>query len=118
MTLRPEFENMLGFTQSRADALLDEIYKDCEIDPGSQKEVGELIRTYYNGYHFVNPGGGGCLQFNHLMFSVYFIEIKAIPKHLIDLNLRTDISWLRRLTGSDPAYTEELVNRLPQYHTV
>ncbi|MEZ4526570.1 MAG: AAA family ATPase, partial [Desulfobacterales bacterium] len=119
ITLRPEFENMLGFTQSEADTLLDEIYKDCEIDPGSRKEVGELIRTYYNGYHFVNPGGEAVYNSTILMFFLsHFIEIKAIPKHLIDLNLRTDISWVRRLTGSDPAYTEELVNRLTLHNTI
>ncbi|MEE4357477.1 MAG: AAA family ATPase [Desulfococcaceae bacterium] len=119
ITLEPEFENMLGFTQLETDTLLDEIYRDYEIDPGSRKEVGELIRTHYNGYHFVNPDGEAVYNSTILMFFLkYFTRYKQIPKHLADLNLRTDISWVRRLTGSDPAYTEELVNRLTLHNNI
>ncbi|MGD9731859.1 MAG: PD-(D/E)XK nuclease domain-containing protein [Desulfamplus sp.] len=45
-------------------------------------------------------------------FLVEFCENREIPKHLTDLNLRTDLSWIRRLTGSNPQTTEEFVNEL------
>jgi hypothetical protein len=45
LTLDPDFECMLGFTQSEVDQLLDDIYHDYDIDPGSRKEVGTVIKT-------------------------------------------------------------------------
>lgn len=119
ITLNNTFENMLGFTQTEADRLLDEVYQDYEIDPFSRKEVDDLIQTQYNGYHFVNPQGEAVYNATILMhFLVQLCENKTIPKHLTDLNLRTDISWVRRLTGSSPQYTEEFVNQLTLHNSI
>jgi hypothetical protein len=43
---------------------------------------------------------------------------KTIPKRLTDLNLKTDLSWVRRLTASNPQLTEEFVNRLTIHNTI
>ncbi|MCP4698196.1 MAG: AAA family ATPase, partial [Gammaproteobacteria bacterium] len=43
---------------------------------------------------------------------------KTIPEYLTDLNLKTDISWVRRLTASNPQLTEEFVNRLAIHNTI
>ncbi len=40
ITLHPGFEQMLGFTQTETDSLLDEIYRDYQIDPSTRGEVG------------------------------------------------------------------------------
>jgi len=61
ITLDPEFENMLGFTQSEVDQLLDDIYRDYAMDPATRPETGALIKNQYNGYHFVNPDGDPCI---------------------------------------------------------
>jgi hypothetical protein len=53
-----------------------------------------------------------------MYFLQYLTRHKQIPKHLIDLNLRTDISWVHRLTGSNPQYTEEFVNQLTIHNTI
>ena len=34
------------------------------------------------------------------------------PESLTDLNLRTDLHWVRRLTGSNPTNTENFVETL------
>lgn len=47
-----------------------------------------------------------------MYFLKKFIDSKKITEYLIDVNLKTDISWVKRLTASNPANTEELVNRL------
>jgi Predicted AAA-ATPase. len=39
LTLNPDFECMLGFTQSEVDQLLDDIYQDFDIAPDSRKEL-------------------------------------------------------------------------------
>jgi len=113
ITLEPGFEAMLGFTQAEVDALLDEIYRDYEMDPATRREVDALIRNHYNGYHFVNPNGEPLYNSTILMFFLdYFTRYREIPEFLTDLNLRTDLSWVRRITGSNPAYTEAFVDQL------
>ncbi|MDM8537577.1 AAA family ATPase [Desulfobacterales bacterium HSG17] len=113
ITLDPEFENMLGFTQAETDCLLDEIYRDYEISPATRPQVNSLIKNHYNGYRFVNPNGEAVYNSTILMYFLNdFTRYKEIPKHLTDMNLRTDISWVRRLTGSEPQYTEEFVDQL------
>ena len=119
ITLKAEFENMLGFTQTEVDSLLDEVYRDYEIDPCTRSEVNDLIRNHYNGYHFVNPSGEAVYNSTILMYFLQdFTCYKQIPKHLTDLNLRTDISWVRRLTGSDPKYSEAFVNQLTIHNAI
>ncbi len=119
ITLDPEFENMLGFTQSEVDRLLDEIYHDYEMDTSTRREVEHIIRNHYDGYHFVNPEGEALYNSTILMnFLSDFSRFKQIPKHLTDMNLKTDISWIRRLTASDPQYTEEFVDQLTLHNSI
>ena len=113
ITLEPEFESMLGFTNEEVLKLLDEIYKDYEIDLTNRNEVETVIKAYYDGYHFVNPNGESLYNSTILMYFLkWFCKYKEIPKNLNDLNLKTDISWIRRLTGSNPKYTLEFVNQM------
>lgn len=118
LTLDSAFEDMLGFTQSETDQLIDEIYADYQIDPKTRSEVSEVIKTQYNGYHFVNPSGQALYNSTMLMYFLrQFCETKTIPKHLTDLNLRTDLSWIQRITSrSDDA--EEIVSELLKSDTI
>ena len=119
ITLDPEFENMLGFTQSEVDCLLDEIYRDYEIDTSTRREVDHIIRNHYDGYHFVNPAGISLYNSTILMnFLSDFCRFRQIPERLTDMNLKTDISWVRRLTASNPQYTEEFVDRLTLHNSI
>jgi hypothetical protein len=119
ITLDPEFENMLGFTQSEVEYLLDEIYRDYEMDTSTRREVDTLIRNHYNGYHFVNPDGESLYNSTILMnFLCDFCRFRQIPKRLTDVNLKTDISWVRRLTASNPQYTEGFVDQLTMHNSI
>jgi hypothetical protein len=119
MTLDPEFEHMLGFTQKEMDGLLDAIYRDYGIDPGTRQEVGAVVKNHYNGYAFVTPGGEGVYNSTSVMYFLNWLQrYKTIPKHLTDLNLKTDISWVRRLTASNPQLTEEFVDRLAVHGSI
>jgi hypothetical protein len=113
ITLEEEFETMMGFTFQETEKLLDEIYRDHEIDPTNRQLIMEVITANYNGYRIVNPKGEGLFNSTILMYFLKkFIGSQKIPGSLIDVNLKTDISWVKRLTASNPANTGELVNRL------
>ncbi|MDM8552683.1 AAA family ATPase [Desulfobacterales bacterium HSG2] len=119
ITLHPRFEHMLGFTQEETDRLLDEVYRDCQIDPATRGEVGDLIRNHYDGYHFATPDGEALYNSTILMYFLsLFSDLGTIPMHLTDLNLKTDISWIRRLTASDSRFTEEFVDQLTLHNRI
>jgi hypothetical protein len=113
ITLEEKFETMMGFTLEETGKLVDEIYRDYEIDPSSRPLIMEVITANYNGYRIVNPIGEGLFNSTILMYFLKkFTEYQKIPEYLIDVNLKTDISWVKRLTASNPANTGELVNQL------
>jgi hypothetical protein len=113
ITLEEKFETMMGFTFEETGKLLDEIYRDYEIDPSTRQLIMDVITANYNGYRMVNPKGEGIFNSTILMYFLKkFITYQKIPEYLIDVNLKTDISWVKRLTASNPGDTEELVNQL------
>ncbi|MEM7133313.1 MAG: AAA family ATPase [Chloroflexota bacterium] len=119
LTLDPEFESMLGFTQPEVDHLLDDIYQDYAIDPSTRNEVNELIKNQYDGYHFVSFDGETLYNSTILLYFLRdFTRFKQIPEFLTDLNLRTDLSWIKRLTGRNPANTENLLTQLTNDNSI
>ncbi len=119
ITLDPEFENMLGFTQAEVDALLDEVYRDHEIDPSTRNEVSDVIKNQYNGYRFVGSEDEALYNATILMYFLNALcRFKTIPRRLTDLNLKTDISWIKRLTASNPRCTEKFVDQLTVHNVI
>ncbi|OQY57817.1 MAG: AAA family ATPase [Desulfobacteraceae bacterium 4572_88] len=119
ITLDSEFESMLGFTQAETDRLLDEVYQDYGIGPSTRREVDDVIRNHYNGYHFVDPEGEALYNSTILMYFLHhFTRHKTIPEFLTDANLKTDMSWVRLLTGSAPRYAEEFVDQLTIHNAI
>ncbi len=113
LTLDPEFEAMLGFTQVEVDRLLDDVYRDYEFDPGTRSEVDAIIKNQYDGYHFVTPDGEALYNSTSLMYFLReFTRHRQIPEFLTDQNLRTDLSWVKRITGANPSNTETFVEQL------
>ncbi|MBF0243601.1 MAG: PD-(D/E)XK nuclease domain-containing protein [Desulfamplus sp.] len=113
LTLYPQFENMLGFTQSEVSLLLDEVYQDYEIEPSTRKEVEQIMKNQYNGYHFVKQDGEALYNPTILLYFLqYFTHNREIPEILTDMNLKTDLLWIRRITGANPQNTEEFVTKL------
>ncbi|MEZ4714041.1 MAG: AAA family ATPase [Caldilineaceae bacterium] len=113
ITLDEEFEAMLGFTQSEVDHLLDEIYIDYALNPATRQEVDTVIKNHYNGYHFVEPQAEALYNSTILMyFLLHLTRYGRMPEFLTDLNLRTDLSWVRRLTSAHAGDTEAFVTQL------
>ncbi|MDM8521228.1 AAA family ATPase [Anaerolineales bacterium HSG6] len=119
ITLNPKFEAMLGFTQDEVDHLLDQIYEDYQIDRTSYDEVKTVIKNHYNGYQFIKYSQTPIYNSTILMYFLQkFCDYKTIPEHLTDLNLKTDLSWVRRLTASNPQKTEAFVNQLTIHNSI
>ncbi|ETW95131.1 MAG: ATPase AAA [Candidatus Entotheonella factor] len=113
LTLDPEFETMLGFTQAEVDRLLDDIYRDYEFDPNTRGEVDAIIKNQYDGYHFVTPDGEALYNSTSLMYFLRaFTRHRQIPEFLTDQNLRTDLSWVKRITGANPSKTNPFIEQL------
>lgn len=118
LSLDSSFESMLGFTQGEVNGLLDMIFKDYQLDPLIRPEIQEVIKTQYNGYHFVDPDGEAIYNSTMLMYFLQdFCDKKKIPKQLTDLNLRTDLSWVKRITSSTEN-TRDIVSELIQTESV
>lgn len=119
LTLDPEFEAMLGFTEAEVKQLLDEIYHDYGLDPATRPEVDVLLKSQYNGYHFVNPTGVALYNSTIVMYFLHnFTRLRVIPEFLIDMNLRTDLSWVQRITSARSGDTEALVEQLTTHNQI
>ena len=119
ITLAPKFESMLGFTQAEVDALLDEIYLDYKIDSSTRSIVNHLIKNQYDGYRFTQESSESLYNSTMLLYFLnWFCEYKTIPRHLTDLNLKTDISWVKRLCGANPDNAKTFVTQLTLHNTV
>jgi hypothetical protein len=80
LTLHPGFEQMLGFTQSEVNRLLDDIYQDYDIEPTARPIVEAVIKNHYNGYHFVSADGEPLYNSTLVMYFLnQLITFKTIP---------------------------------------
>jgi hypothetical protein len=119
ITLDASFENMLGFTQSEVNGLLDDICRDYDISLPQRREIETIIVNHYNGYHFVSPDIEAV--FNPTLLAYFFDQFcrhRKFPKFLTDMNLRTDLSWVKRITSAHPGSTEEFVDHLVTYSSI
>lgn len=113
LTLDSTFEAMAGFTQAEVDHLLDQIYQDYPLDPTTRPEISALIKNHYDGYRFVAPESEPLYNATSLMYFLRELTVYGRPPEtLTDLNLRTDLQWIRRLTGSNAANTAAFLNLL------
>jgi len=119
ITLDASFENMLGFTQTEVNWLLDSICRDYDISQPQRREIEAIIVNHYNGYHFVSSDAEAV--FNPTLLAYFFDQFcrhRKFPEFLTDLNLRTDISWVQRITTAYPGSTEEFVESLVTMNTI
>ncbi len=102
ITLEDHTLSMMGFTQDEVDTYLEEIFADRGWSDELRQRVRDDLRIHYNGYRLL-PDASETL-YNSTICNFYLnrlvIDNGRIPRETIDDNLRVDISWLRRLTGS------------------
>jgi hypothetical protein len=112
ITLKEHTLAMMGFTQSEVDQVVDEIFAEYGWDSEKRETVRSELRTHYNGYQLL-PGAE--TLYNSTICNFYLNDLVInkgkLPTERIDHNLRVDINWLRRLTGSEQG-TRELLEQL------
>lgn len=119
LTLNPDFEDMLGFTGREVAELLDAVYQDYELPPSTRPEVETLIKNQYNGYRFTSDQGETLYNSTILLYFLrQLCDLGHIPRYLTDMNLKTDLSWVKRLTASNPEKTERFVDQLTLHNRI
>ena len=97
ISLRPEFNDMLGFTGEEVQNLL-EMYRDYGVFNQDVEAALAVMREWYNGYRFAEDAEGDLYNTDMVL---YFLDEsmpnKKAPRELIDTNVRIDYDKLRHL---------------------
>ena len=97
ISLRPEFNDLLGFTEGEVRGLL-ELYRDHGVLDQEVDAALDVMREWYNGYRFARRAEGDL--YNTDMVLYYLCESvpnRSMPDELIDTNVRIDYGKLRHL---------------------
>ena len=100
VTLKKQLVNMLGFTHKETKDYLARVFVSHGFDPVRMPEILEIMKNHYDGYRFL-PDVEDTLYNSTIV--TYFLKNFVlndgeIPRELIDDNLKTDVSWIERLT--------------------
>ena len=97
LSLHPDFNEMLGFTEAEVRGLL-ELYRDHGAFNQDVDTALGLMRQWYNGYRFARKADTA--MYNTDMVLYYLDESipnREVPDYLIDTNVRIDYGKLRHL---------------------
>ena len=97
ISLEPEFNDMLGFTEAEVRSLL-ELYRDHGVFNQDVEATLAVMREWYNGYRFAKSAEGDLYNTDMVL---YFLNKstpnRPMPDELIDTNVRIDYGKLRHL---------------------
>ena len=97
ISLRPEFNDMLGFTEEEVQELL-ELYRDHGVFNQEVEAALAVMREWYNGYRFAKSAEGDLYNTDMVLYYLKAsIPNRSMPDELIDTNVRIDYGKLRHL---------------------
>ena len=97
ISLQPEFNDLLGFTEDEVRGLL-EVYRDRGVLDQDVDAALEVMREWYNGYRFAEDVEGDLYNTDMVLYYLCeFVPNGSIPDELIDTNVRIDYGKLRHL---------------------
>ena len=97
ISLHPEFNDMLGFTEEEVCNLL-ELYRDCGAFDQDVEAAMAVMREWYDGYRFAEDAGGVLYNTDMVLYFLgESIPNRGMPRELIDTNVRIDYGKLRHL---------------------
>ncbi len=97
ISLEPEFNNMLGFTEAEVREVL-ELYRDCGVFNQDVEAVLAVMREWYNGYRFADEAEGDLYNTDMVLYFLHkSMPNKRGPRELLDTNVRIDYGKLRHL---------------------
>jgi hypothetical protein len=95
ITMEPEMNEMLGFTQDEVDVILDKLGI-------GQKEIDIKIKEFYNGYLFNLEGKERLYNPDMMLYFLdQYVRKKRLPERLIDDNVKMDYGRINRLTVNE-----------------
>jgi len=90
LSLRPDFHNMLGFTEEDTLKLTHQV---CSRFGGDTEKIYQQMTDYYNGYRFCEGNATDGRLFNPDMVLYYLTEYEPrgySPSNLMDVNVASD----------------------------
>ena len=130
VSLLPEYNEMLGFTDAEVRAVLEDYRRRGAFDRDVEETLG-LMREWYNGYRFARTAENVVHNTNMVLYYLNLsVPNRPGPERLIDSNARTDYGKLRHLlltarrlngnfdllreTVGEGAVRSEIVDSFPQ----
>ncbi|MCD5407098.1 MAG: ATP-binding protein [Desulfotomaculum sp.] len=106
LTMRPELNEMLGFTEAEVLGIIDRLNIKVTMpnsgQPLTQKQLMVALKKNYNGYLFNEEAQQRV--YNPSMTLYFFNQCKSgsqYPKNIIDDNIKTDYGRLNRLAANE-----------------
>ena len=97
ISLEPEFNDMLGFTEAEVRQLL-ELYRDHGAFDQEVEAALDVMREWYNGYRFAKRVEDDLYNTDMVLYYLKAsIPNRPMPDELIDTNVRIDYGKLRHL---------------------
>ena len=97
ISLDPEFNEMLGFTEEEVRSLLV-MYRDYGVFNRDVDTALGLMREWYNGYRFAEEADVDMYNTDMVLYYLdHAIPNRSGPRDLIDTNVRIDYGKLRHL---------------------
>ena len=97
LSLRPEFNEMLGFTEAEVRRIV-ESYRDLGVFDQDVETALDIMREWYDGYRFANTAENAIYNTDMVLHYLrHSLPNKRGPDNLIDANVRIDYGKLRHL---------------------
>ena len=97
LSLEPDFNEMLGFTDAEVRGLL-ELYRDRGVFSQDLDGAMDVMREWYDGYRFAKDA---TIDLYNTDMVLYYLQKsmpnRTVPDYLIDTNVRIDYGKLRHL---------------------
>lgn len=111
ISLERPMHELCGFTEAEIAILADQVGGACGFSPEQIAAHKQLMRTFYNGYHF-RPDAEEALY--NPTLSLYFLDALqrecAPPEEILDVNLSMDKNKLEYIASRPGG--EQLIQRL------
>ena len=97
LSLRPDFNEMLGFTEDEVRRMVD-TYRDLGVFDQDVDTALGTMREWYDGYRFAKAAGNVVYNTDMVLYYLkHSVPNKPGPDDLIDDNVRIDYGKLRHL---------------------
>jgi hypothetical protein len=111
--LKPQFNDLCGFTEKEITDTLEKIEKKCSFKKGEASAALDIMREYYNGYSFDYESPNNIYNSTlALYFFDNFYEYCRYPNKMLDGNLAVDEAKLKYIAGIPGG--QELLLSLPE----